>query len=219
MYNKYKVIRSKRLNTKIYKTKRYITKKYKTKRYRKNKKGGIYGVRPTPSGPIHEGAEIPHYHFQVLLPSGKSIDLGTAFGITHFLEGKNQNFYSDYVANLLQIIEEIGHPKENVTLFWKGKMLLPNMKLRRINVDGHFIDLNDLASDMILTSKYTSQLTREDFTNIANVYVPLDDSIEYRDKPDTPREQKGERVSIFDEELIAKFNEKIEERKRQLGMQ
>ena len=68
-------------NKKNLRTKRYRRKQHKTKKYRKknttNKKGGMYGVRPRPSGAVHRGTEIPHYHFQVLMPSGSTIDLGT----------------------------------------------------------------------------------------------------------------------------------------------
>ena len=97
-------------------------------------------------------------------------------------------------------------------------MLLPSMKLRRINVDGDFIDLSELSGDMKLIAKYTNQLTREDFENIADEYSPEEGSTEYRDKPDTPREQKGEQISSYDDQIISKFNEKLEERKRQLGI-
>ena len=209
MYNKYsnKRIRRKSLRTK----------KYKTRRYKKNKRGGIYGIRPRPTTAVHKGTEIPHYHLNVLLPSGQNISLDTSFGITHFLEEENEQFYSDYVANLLQTIEDKSR-SNNITLFWRGKMLLPSMKLRRINVDGHFIDLSELEMDWNLTSKYTNQLTREDFENIAYEHVPEEGSTEYRDKPDTPREHKGEHVSSYDDQLLAKFNGKIEERMRQLGI-
>jgi hypothetical protein len=219
MYNKKT---NKRLRKKSRKTKRFRTKSNKMrrntiKRYRKNKKGGIYGVRPPPSGAIHHGTEIPHYHFNVLLPDGRTITLETSFGITHTLDKTRDTIYSDYVANVLQSIQDKTRDS-NLTLFWKGKMLLPSMKLRRINVDGHFIDLNELSGDMNLTSKYTNQLTREDFENIADEYSPEEGSTEYHDKPDTPREQKGEQISSYDDQIITKFNEKIEERKRQLSI-
>ena len=208
-------------NKKNLRTKRYRRKQHKTKKYRKknttNKKGGMYGVRPRPSGAVHRGTEIPHYHFQVLMPSGSTIDLGTSFGITHTLEETNDRFYSDYVANILQTIEDKTR-NNNVTLFWKGKMLLPSMKLRRISVDGNFINLSESAGEMYFTTKKTSELTIEDFNNVADGYSPEEGSIEYRDKPDTPREVKGERISGFDDQAIAEFTEKIEERKRQLGI-
>ena len=218
MYNKYtnKRLRKKRNSKKSFRTKGLKTKRNKT-RHRK-KKGGIFGVRPRPSGAVHHGTEIPHYHFNVLLPEGRTIDLGTpSFGITHYLEEQNAQFYSDYVANVLQTIEDKTR-NNNVTLFWKKKMLLPSMKLRRINVDGDFIDLSELSGDMKLIAKYTNQLTREDFENIADEYSPEEGSTEYRDKPDTPREQKGEQISSYDDQIISKFNEKLEERKRQLGI-
>jgi hypothetical protein len=219
MYNKKT---NKRLRKKTFKTKRFRTKSNKMrrntiKRYRKNKKGGIYGVRPPPSGAIHHGTEIPHYHFNVFLPGGRVLSLETSFGITHFLEAKQQQFYSDYVANVLQAVQHKTRDS-NLTLFWKGKMLLPSMKLRRINVDGQFIDLSEISGDMKLTAKYTNQLTREDFENIADEYSPEESSTEYRDKPDTPREVKGESVSSYDENVINMFTQKIEERKRQLGI-
>jgi hypothetical protein len=229
MYNKYtnkrlrnKTPKTKRsilkgIKTKRIRTKRIRTKRIRTKRYGKNKKGGIYGIRARPSGAVHRGTEIPHYHFYVLLPDGRNINLDTAFGITHFLEEQNDQFFSDYVANILQTIEDKTRDS-NLTLFWRGKMLLPSMKLRRINTDGNFINLSDLSGDMNLTAKYTNQLTREDFENIADEYSPEEGSTEYRDKPDTPREQKGEHASKYDEQLITKFNEKLEERKRELGI-
>jgi hypothetical protein len=219
MYNKYtnKRLRKKSIKTKSFRTKSNKLKRHRTKRYRKNKKGGIYGVRPTPSGAVHRGTEIPHYHFQVSLPSGRTIDLGTSFGITHTLEENNDRFYSDFVANLLQVIEDKTRD-DNITLFWRGKMLLPSMKLRRINVDGNFIDLSELSGDMKLTTKYTNSLTQEDFENIADGYEPEEGSTEYRDKPETPREVKGEHISSYDESLINRFTEKLNERKQQLGI-
>jgi hypothetical protein len=219
MYNKYtnKRLRKKNIKTKSFRTKSNKMKRHRTKRYRKNKKGGIYGVRPRPSGAVHHGTEIPHYHFQVLMPSGSTIDLGTSFGITHTLEGTNDRFYSQNVANVLESIEDKTR-NNNVTLFWKGKMLLPSMKLRRISVDGNFINLSETAGEMKFTTKKTSELTLEDFENIADGYSPEEGSTEYRDKPDTPREVKGERISGFDDQALASFTEKIEERKRQLGI-
>ena len=219
MYNKYT---NKKFRNKSRKTKRSIkkglkTKRTRTKRYGKNKKGGIYGIRPRPSGAVHRGTEIPHYHFSVSLPGGNTISIDTSFGITHFLEEQNAQFYSDYIANILQTVEDKTR-NNNFTLFWKGKMLLPSMKIRRINIDGQFIDLDELNGEMKFTAKYTNQLTREDFENIADDYSPEEGSTEYRDKPDTPREQKGERISSYDDGIITKFNEKLEERKRELGM-
>lgn len=229
MYNKYtnkklitKSLNTKRLRKKSLNTKRYIKKGLKMKRnittkYIKNKKGGVFGVRTRPSGAVHRGTEIPHYHFYVLLPDGRNINLDAAFGITHTLEETNESFFSDYVANVLQTIEDKTRDS-NLTLFWRGKMLLPSMKLRRINTDGNFINLSDLSGDMNLTSKYTNQLTPEDFENIADEYAPEEGSTEYRNKPDTPREVKGEHVSKYDDQIISKFNEKLEERKRELGI-
>jgi hypothetical protein len=49
-------------------------------------------------------------------------------------------------------------------------------------------------------------------------YEPEEGSTEYRDKPETPREVKGEHISSYDESLINRFTEKLNERKQQLGI-
>jgi len=81
----------------------------------------------------HEHEDLPHYHLWVKLPSGKVKELHEQFERSF----KERDVSAVTVGNVIQLVEdEIGTDKP-FTLFWNGKKLdNPNVKLRKIVVDG-----------------------------------------------------------------------------------
>jgi len=230
---------SKHKKTKHFKkTLKKIFKKHKTKRYIHNKKGGMISAfkftRDEPAGKkvvynkvgeygvkdkfaektkSHEDNDVPHYHLNVRLPDGKTISIQTLFGIR--FRTMVRNLYSSNIADVLQSIKD-QTGLDNLTLFWNGKMLLPNMKLRQIHIGNNFLTDDMNSKGDFLIAKYTNQLTKEEMSNVAEIYTPVEGSFEYKDKPDTPRDQIPENIIEINNSLLESYEEPLRIRMAEL---
>lgn len=189
------------------------SKKNKTLRKRntlKYMRAGMFRVKPEKNvgrtGAFHVNAELPHYHLLVLLPNRKTASLDLLYAHSW----REDNFAgvpisSARVSNILSQIRDRYNPKP-IALFWKGKRLLPQMKLRDIVEGDNIFPLDEDSStpENRITSKYIDELSSSDIDNIADT----DPS------PDTPRQD----IDVSEEEYIHYLNSLVEQRKNHLDI-
>jgi hypothetical protein len=75
-------------------------------------------------------------------------------------------------------------------------------------------DMNSKGDFLI--AKYTNQLTKEEMSNVAEIYTPLEGSFEYKDKPDTPRDQIPEDIIESNRSLLESYEEPLRIRMAEL---
>ena len=209
---KYKSKKNRKLSKKIKtktKQKNRINKKVKTLKYMK---AGMFRVKPEKNvgrtGAMHINAELPHYHISVLLPNKKSVSLDTLYAHSWEEEDSIKGPVSSArVVNILAQIRDRFNPKP-MALFWRGKRLLPQMKLRDIVEGDDIFPIDEDSSTNPknrITSKYIDELSMTDISNIANTDL----------SPNTPREDIND--SEY-EEYINEINSLVEQRKKHLDI-
>jgi hypothetical protein len=189
------------------------SKKSKTLRKRKTLKrmsAGMFRVKPEKNmgrtGATHINAELPHYHISVLLPNKKTAELDLLYPHSWKEDVSTGGpISSARVVNILNQIRDRYNPKP-IALFWRGKRLLPQMKLREIVEGDNIFPLDEGSStpENRITSKYIDELSSGDIDNIADT----DPS------PDTPRQD----IDVSDEEYIHYLNSLVEQRKKHLDI-
>ena len=103
-----------------------------SKRYRNNKKNKTCKkrkhIKKYKGG--HENEDLPHYHLIIKFPSGQYREVPEQF--LHTVKGR---VGSATVRDIEQYVTDIIGNEKSVSLFWKGKRLNPETKLRKIIVD------------------------------------------------------------------------------------
>jgi hypothetical protein len=216
---RYKSKKNKKQKVKNKKTKNIKTKNIKTKNIKTSKKGktlkcicgGMFRVKPEKyigrTGATHINAELPHYHISVLLPNKKTATLDLLYAHSWKEDDSTGGpISSARVVNILNQIRDRYNSKP-IALFWRGKRLLPQMKLRDI-VEGDIVFPIDEESstnpENRITCKYIDELSLSDIDNIAHT----DPS------PNTPRED----VDESEEEYINYLNSLVEQRKNHIDI-
>jgi len=208
---KYKSKKTRKLSKKIKTKTKQKNRTSKKKKTLKRMKAGMFRVKPEKNvgrtGAMHINAELPHYHISVLLPNKKTIQLDMLYA--HSWEEHDSikgPVSSARVVNILEQIRDRFNSKP-IALFWRGKRLLPQMKLRDIVEGDNIFPIDEESStnpENRIISKYIDELSLTDISNIAN----LDPS------PNTPRQD----INDSEEEYINELNSLVQQRKNHLDI-
>jgi len=116
----------------------------------KNNKKKNKTKRKKIGGHFHLNENRPHYHLMIKYPTGRSKEMYELFERTG--EGKDSIVNSGKVKDIMDYVEyELGIPSTEFTLFWNGKKLNnPNLKIRKIIVNGERIRLYNFESNPII---------------------------------------------------------------------
>ena len=198
----------------IKKNSKQKTKNKKTSKKRKmliRIRGGMFRIKPEKyigrTGATHINAELPHYHISVLLPNKKTATLDLLYAHSwKEVDSTGGPISSARVGNILNKIRH-NYNSKPIALFWRGKRLLPQMKLRDIVEGDNNFPIDEESStnpENRITSKYIDELSLSDIDNIAHT----DPS------PNTPRED----IDDSEEEYINYLNSLVEQRKNNIDI-
>ena len=147
------------------KSKKYLKGKTRTnKKTLKNIKGG------------HSHETEPHYHLFVKVPKPKPLGKVLEIPEKFLRSNKEKNIQSAKVKNIINFVIDRGYEEGTFNIFWRGKKLKPNTKLRHVKV-GHAKlpiyrqDINDALEVRLIEDQdeFVSSIDEYDITSTQTV--------------------------------------------------
>jgi hypothetical protein len=137
------------------KSKKHLNKTRTNKKTLRNIKG---------KGHSHESE--PHYHLFIKFPNGRVLEIPEKFLRTN----KEKNIQSAKVKNIISFVMDRGYEEGTFNIFWKGKKLNPNTKLRHVKVGNDKLPIykpnigDKLEVRLINDNEHVSSMEHNDIT-------------------------------------------------------